>query len=56
MTNHPTDYETARKSLRRKLLPGIVILIILAICIFLMLERQNAPVRKPETQPQAVRP
>ena len=45
MTNQTPDYETAKRSLRRKLFPGIVILVILAICIILMLERKNAPVR-----------
>ncbi len=43
MTYQPADYETARRSLRRKLLPGIVILLILAICVFLLIERKNAP-------------
>lgn len=52
MANYPSDYETARRSLRRKLIPGVVILVILAICIFLMVERQNAPVRPPATQAQ----
>jgi hypothetical protein len=45
MANYPSDYETARRSLRRKLIPGIVILLILAICLLLMFERKNAPVR-----------
>jgi len=44
MTYQPSDYETAKRSLRRRLLPGLVILVILAICVFLMLERNNAPV------------
>jgi hypothetical protein len=51
-----SDYETAKRSLRRKLLPGIVILVILAICIFLLLERNNAPLRSPGKQPQAGTP
>jgi hypothetical protein len=51
-----SDYETAKRSLRRKLLPGIVILVILAICIFLLLERNNAPLRPPGKQPQAGTP
>jgi hypothetical protein len=50
MTYEPKDYEAAKRSLRRKMLPGIVILIILAICIFLLVERKNAPVR-PSTTP-----
>lgn len=47
MTYQPKDYEMAKRSLRGKMLPGIVILIILAICIFLLLEQKNAPVRPP---------
>jgi hypothetical protein len=52
MNYEPKDYETAKQSLRRKMLPGVVILIILAICIFLMFERKNAP-RPPGTQQPA---
>jgi hypothetical protein len=47
MTHQPKDYETAKQSLRRKMLPGLVILIILAICIVLLVERKNAPVGPP---------
>ena len=43
MAYEPKDYETAKRSLQGKLLPGLVILIIIAICIFLMIERKNAP-------------
>jgi len=53
MANYPTDYETAKRSLRRKMFPGVVILIILALCIFLLIERKNAPVRAPAKQPPA---
>jgi NADH:ubiquinone oxidoreductase subunit 6 (subunit J) len=49
MMHQPKDYESAKRSLRRKMLPGIVILIILAICIFLLIQRKNAPVRSPAT-------
>jgi hypothetical protein len=52
MSYQPSDYESAKKSLRRKLIPGVVILLILAICIFLMMQRGNAPVRRAEPQPQ----
>jgi hypothetical protein len=44
MAHEQNDYETAKRSLQKKLLPGLIILIILAICIFLMIERKNAPV------------
>jgi hypothetical protein len=44
MMYQPSDYEAAKRALRRRLLPGVVILVILAICIFLMVERKNAPV------------
>jgi hypothetical protein len=43
MNYEPKDYEAAKQSLRRKMLPGVVIFIILAICLFLMFERKNAP-------------
>jgi NADH:ubiquinone oxidoreductase subunit 6 (subunit J) len=49
MTYQPNAYETAKRSLRRKMLPGIVILIILALCILLLIQRKNAPVRPPGT-------
>ena len=53
MNYQPKDYETARRSLCRKMLPGILILIILVICIILMLERKNAPVPPAGTQQPA---
>ena len=56
MTFQSSDYETAKKSLRRKLLPGLVILLILVICIFLLLARKNAPAPPSSTQTQAARP
>jgi hypothetical protein len=53
LSYQPVDYESAKRSLRRKLLPGVVIFLILAICIFLLMERKNAPVRPAGTQTQA---
>lgn len=53
MNYEPKDYETAKRSLRGKMIPGVVILIILAICIFLMFERKNAPTGPPGAQQQA---
>ena len=50
MSYEPKDYEAAKRSLRGRMLPGLVILIILAICIFLMFERKNAPTRPPGVQ------
>ena len=49
MSYQPKDYEAAKRSLRGKMLPGVVILIILAICIFLLFEQKNAP-RPPGAQ------
>jgi NADH:ubiquinone oxidoreductase subunit 6 (subunit J) len=54
MTYQSKDYESAKRSLTRKLLPGIVILVILAICILLMMARNNAPVPPAQTQKGAV--
>lgn len=42
MSYEPKDYETARRSLTRKLLPGIIILIIIVICVLLMIFRPPA--------------
>jgi hypothetical protein len=52
MAHQPKDYKAAKQSLQRKLIPGVVILIILAICIFLLIARQNAPA-PPSTQSPA---
>jgi NADH:ubiquinone oxidoreductase subunit 6 (subunit J) len=53
MAHQPKDYETAKRSLRHKMVPGVVILIILAICIFLMIVRKDAPVPPTSTRPPA---
>ena len=50
MSYQPKDYQAAKRSLRGKMLPGVVILIILAICIFLLFERKNAPTAVPGAQ------